>query len=138
VNALPSLVVVSPDDHDDPAVLILREARCLFAQRPAWTEFYRLLLAPGGLVDSLFGPEERADFEQSSAFEEVLCMLADLRKARGPHRGFEPTRVITVRVPKSMHAALRDEAHRLRVSINSLCLSKLLQAIDASLVPSES
>ncbi len=47
----------------------------------------------------------------------------------------EPTRVITVRLPKSLHEALRVEAHEHRTSMNKLCISKLLQIIDGQQVP---
>ena len=49
----------------------------------------------------------------------------------------EPTRVITVRLPKSMHEYLRTEAHDLRTSMNKLCISKLLQVIEQDLIPAE-
>ncbi len=45
--------------------------------------------------------------------------------------------MITVRLPKSLHEALRVEAHEHRTSMNKLCISKLLQFIDAENVPSE-
>ena len=49
----------------------------------------------------------------------------------------EPTRVITVRLPKSMHESLRTEAHDLRTSMNKLCISKLLQVIGEEMIPNE-
>ena len=49
----------------------------------------------------------------------------------------EPTRVITVRLPKSMHEYLRTEAHDLRTSMNKLCISKLLQVIEEDMIPNE-
>ena len=50
----------------------------------------------------------------------------------------EPTRVVTVRIPRSLHDALRVEAHEHRTSMNKLCISKLLQFIDTGMVPAES
>ena len=64
-------------------------------------------------------------------------MLGELRRARWDRQDFEPTHTITVRLPKSVHEALRDEAHEKRTSMNKLCVSKLIQAIDAALVPCE-
>ena len=49
----------------------------------------------------------------------------------------EPTRVITVRLPKSMHEYLRTEAHDLHTSMNKLCISKLLQVIGEDMIPNE-
>ena len=122
---------------EDPAVLILREARCLFAQVPPWLEFYRALLGTEGLIAATFTAEERAAFEHTLAFDEIQRMLAELRKARWEQRDYEPQRVLTIRVPKSLHESLRNEAHEKRTSMNVLAISKLLQAIDDALVPSE-
>lgn len=41
----------------------------------------------------------------------------------------EATAVITVRLPVSVHAALKSEAHRHETSLNKLCISKLLQPL---------
>jgi hypothetical protein len=67
-------------------------------------------------------------------------MLAKLREndADLPGGPREPTRVITVRLPKSLHESLRAEAHDRRTSMNKLCISKLLQVVDEELVPTES
>lgn len=43
----------------------------------------------------------------------------------------DATRVITVRLPKSLHLALKAEAHDRHTSMNQLCIAKLLQAIDS-------
>ena len=64
-------------------------------------------------------------------------MLATLRNQRPARSDFEPTRVITVRLPLCVHEALAEEAHRLRTSVNKLGISKLIQAIDPALVPSD-
>jgi predicted HicB family RNase H-like nuclease len=77
-----------------------------------------------------------ADFEQSVEYAEIQQMLAKLREraaAEDPDR--EPTRVITVRMPKSLHESLRHEAHSRRTSMNKLCISKLLQVISEELIP---
>jgi hypothetical protein len=43
----------------------------------------------------------------------------------------KPTRVITVRMPRSLHAALKDEAKHRSTSLNQLCVAKLLQVIES-------
>ena len=63
---------------------------------------------------------------------------AKLRERGGsPPDASEPTRVITVRLPKSLHESLRTEAHEKRTSMNKLCISKLLQMVDEQLIPSD-
>ncbi|MGO8745295.1 MAG: toxin-antitoxin system HicB family antitoxin [Thermoguttaceae bacterium] len=49
----------------------------------------------------------------------------------------EPTKVITVRLPRSLHEALQIEAHEHETTVNQLCISKLMQCIERELVPSE-
>jgi len=44
----------------------------------------------------------------------------------------EPTRVITVRMPKSMHEKLKREAHSRQTSLNQLCVSSLQQTLPAN------
>ena len=75
---------------------------------------------------------------RATAYQEIQQMLTKLRE-QGPVATdpAEPTRVITVRLPKSLHEALRAEAHEHRTSMNKLCISKLLQFIDGQMVPSE-
>ena len=65
-----------------------------------------------------------------------LEMLRELREqATSAESTLEPTSVITVRLPKSVHDTLKTEAHEHRTSMNKLCISKLLQFIDSNLVP---
>ena len=43
--------------------------------------------------------------------------------------------MITIRLPKSLHDTLRTEADDMNLSINKLCISKLLQRIESRFVP---
>ena len=94
--------------------------------------FFREILGIGGVVRRLF-PEDEAllEFEKTEEHAEIQSMLARLRQ-KSDNRGEtpEPTRVITVRLPKSLHEALQAEAHLHQTSMNKLCISKLLQVID--------
>ena len=77
-------------------------------------------------------------FEQSPQFDKIQKLLVRLREKRSNvDVETEPTRVITVRLPKSMHEYLRTEAHDLRTSMNKLCISKLLQVIGEDMIPNE-
>ena len=82
--------------------------------------------------------DEFMQFEQTEEYNEIQQMVAKLREnSRSQAQGTEPTRVITVRLPKSLHESLRTEAHERRTSMNKLCISKLLQVIDWDLIPHE-
>ena len=118
---------------------ILQTARQLYEQDPDWVTFFREVLGVDGMVRTSFtNLEELAAFERSPEFEQIQKWLVKLREQRTTTDGdSEPTRVITVRLPKSMHEYLRTEAHDLRTSMNKLCISKLLQVIEQDLVPAE-
>ena len=118
---------------------VLEVARALHQQQPDWMTFFREVLGLEGLVRQAFpSPEEVAEFEQTVAAEEIQQMLKQLREgSRLPTRAKEPTQMITVRLPRSLHKTLREEAQQRHTSLNKLCISKLLQAIDEQLVPTE-
>ncbi len=116
---------------------VLKVAEGLFGQGPDWITFFREVLGIDGVVRKAFPSlEELVEFEKSEQFDKIQQCLVKLREKRtvsDPEN--EPTRVITVRLPKSMHEYLRTEAHDLRTSMNKLCISKLLRLIDKELVP---
>ena len=121
---------------------VWKMANQLYQQNPDWVTFFREVLGLNGYVRQAFHTRDELDgFEQSKQYEQVQVMLAKLRErnssAKQPCSSFEPTRVITVRLPKSLHESLRAEAHEKRTSMNKLCISKLLQFIDTDLVPTE-
>ena len=118
---------------------ITRTVEQLYAQGPDWITFYREILGLRGVVRHVFPSQEMlAAFEQTEAYQEILHMLTKLREqGTTTVDDGESTRVITVRLPKSLHETLRAEAHEHRTSMNKLCISKLLQIIDNDKVPSE-
>jgi predicted HicB family RNase H-like nuclease len=119
---------------------VKRTAEQLYAKGPDWVTFYRETLGLRGIVRHAFPSREAlVAFEQTDEYQEILHLLTKLRQ-HGPtaiDENEEPTRVITVRLPKSLHEALRAEAHEHCTSMNKLCISKLLQFIDQDKVPKE-
>lgn len=117
---------------NDKCQEVLRIAEELYRQNPDWMTFFREILGLEGVMRRSFPtPPELFEFERSPQYREVQNMLAMLRERRGVKpKEEEPTTVITVRLPKSLHDALRVEAHERKTSINRLCIAKLLQAID--------
>ena len=118
---------------------ILQSARQLFESEPDWVTFFREILGVAGFVRRQFPRlEDLTAFEKSPEFEQIQKWLVKLREQKNAtDTESEPTRVITVRLPKSMHEYLRTEAHDLRTSMNKLCISKLLQVIEQDLIPTE-
>jgi len=112
----------------------------LFGVAPTWTAFYREILGASGIVRALFeDTQEVTDYESSEEHIKILEMLTVLRSRDLPENDpHEPQRMITVRIPKSLHDSICDEANALEVSVNKLCISKLLQRIDLGMIPSSS
>ena len=43
--------------------------------------------------------------------------------------------VITIRIPKSLHAQLRNQAHTMKTSMNKLCVARLASTAEVSVEP---
>ncbi|MGM0490143.1 MAG: toxin-antitoxin system HicB family antitoxin, partial [Planctomycetota bacterium] len=106
-------------------------ALALYEQTPHWVTFFREILGIGGIVRRLF-PDDTAllEFEKTEEHAEIQSMLARLRQQSDRGETREPIRVITVRLPQSLHEALQAQANLHQTSMNKLCISKLLQVID--------
>ena len=114
-------------------------AELLYKRDPDWTTFYREVLGLHGIARRNYpNRDSLIEFEQTEAFHKIQHMLTKLREKRPiADDPDEPTRVITVRIPKSLHETLRVEAHEHHTSMNKLCISKLLQFIDNQMIPNE-
>lgn len=126
--------------HDARCSQVLREASELFGVSPTWTAFYRATLGVDGCIRHLFPSiEEMQAYECSDAHEKVLEMLTVLRSRDLPECDpCETQRMITVRIPKSLHDSICQEANELEVSVNKLCVTRMLQRIDRQLIPTSS
>lgn len=109
----------------------------LFGLAPSWVAFFRATMARGGLVSKLFvTPEERKEYWCSSEHHQVLEMLTALRSRDLPEcEAGEPSRMITIRIPKCLHEFICDEANEMEMSVNKLCISRILMQVDPTLLP---
>jgi predicted HicB family RNase H-like nuclease len=104
---------------------VQQRAEKLFSKEPDWATFYREILGVNGIVRQTFtSRKDLAAFQQSEAYEQIHEMLNKLRN--GPAIPAEPTKVLTIRLPKSLHEAIWTEAHEHKTTMNHLCISKLL------------
>lgn len=114
---------------------VFRVASELFEQDPDWVVFFREVLGIKGLVRQVYAtPDALADFERTEEYAQIKHMLSELRRRaeeREPAR--ENLRVITVRMPESLHDSLKGEALKYKISVNQLCITKLMKYIDAQL-----
>jgi predicted HicB family RNase H-like nuclease len=110
---------------------VLQVARELFQGKPDWVTFFRETLGVSGAARNVFPrQQDYVAFEKSREFAEIQSMVLALRNRKIPGGGGnEPTRVITVRLPESLHEALKAEANDHNTSMNKLCISKLLQVL---------
>ncbi|MCP4190890.1 MAG: toxin-antitoxin system HicB family antitoxin [Planctomycetaceae bacterium] len=131
--------LVQQQQEENRESKVYRVAADLYRQDPDWVTFFREVLGVEGLVRRVFAsPLDLAKFEQTQEYAEIQQMVAKLReRASEPADAREPTRVITVRLPKSLHESLRTEAHERKTSMNKLCISKLLQMVDEGLIPND-
>lgn len=116
---------------------VLRLAEEAFAKTGSWVVFYREMLGVDGVVRKLFPETDQLRFfETRPEFAELQEMVAAMR-SQDPSKGdsAEPERMITIRLPRSLHEALQRESDELNLSINQLCISKLLQRIESRFIP---
>lgn len=115
---------------------VYRAAERLYRQNPDWVSFFRDTFGVNGIVRNAYTQlYELVAFEQTYEYSALQLMVAKLRE-RG-NSTLEQTRVITVRLPQSLHDSLRVEAYSMQTSMNKLCISKLLQIVDIGLVPAD-
>lgn len=115
----------------------VRGALMMQRQAQDWETFYREILGVDGLIAKIFPSQaQQRAFEKTPEYVEIQHMLAQLR-ARPQKRmveGKESTKMITVRLPESLHSSLIEEASKMDTSMNKLCIAKLLQCIDKELI----
>ncbi len=124
-------------DFEQRCQKVLEQANALIQSAPDWVTFYQEVLGVKGVVRRSFPSKEQlAAFKKTEAYDKIQWMLCQLRiRSNYAHLRKESTKVITVRLPKTLHAALLTEAREKATSVNKLCISKLLQFIDEDLVP---
>lgn len=109
----------------------------LFTNAPTWVCFYRELMGGNGLINVLFADwNDYGKFLRTEQYHQIQQMLTALRSRDLPENDpNDPQRMITVRLPKSLHEAMCEEAGRLNISVNRLCISRMLQLLDPKMIP---
>lgn len=105
------------------------------SQSADWVELHNALFGLAGKATELFPTEaERAAFTKTQEYKRILDLLD--RLPAPPVKEFgellaSANGAISVRLPRSIHAALLAEAKAEGVSLNQLCLSKLVAQLRA-------
>ena len=110
---------------------VLRIAEEVFAQTGIWVVFFRTMMGLGGVVRTLFpSSDDLQRFYVGEAHAELQEMIAAMRSSdQSKGDATEPERMITIRIPMSLHELLTAEAASADLSVNRLCLGKLIQPL---------
>lgn len=110
---------------------VYERAEALVVSKSDWITVFREVFGPTGIAREYFSTtEEMEQFEQTLEFRAIRQFISQLREQAGDAAERVATRMITVRIPKSLHESLRTEAHSRKTSLNKLCIWKLLQSLD--------
>jgi predicted HicB family RNase H-like nuclease len=94
-----------------------------------WADLSNWLFDPAdGLVARAFpGKAERAAFVRTEEYRRIRKLIHDAQERSGLVRGATPKKSgrFVVRLPRSLHAALEQEATQEGVSLNQLVVAKL-------------
>jgi len=126
-------------DFGNRCMQALELAEEAFAKTGSWVVFFREVLGRHGVVSNLFpDKDERRAFIARDEYATLQEMLAAIRSQdQSKSDAAEPERMITIRIPRSLHEALQDEAEDCSLSINKLAISKLLQPANPRFVPEQ-
>lgn len=119
------------------------ESLCEFEQTDAYSKIQQMLTRLREVeVQQRFHPKKKSasgskENEEAERPEESpwVNLTRNTEPAKENNEDKDPTKVITIRIPRSVLEFLRWEANELSTSINQLCISKLLLSIDAGLIP---
>ena len=109
-----------------------------FAQESAkhaktWMDLHNAVYGLGGKFGELFPDQKsRTVFAKSSQFHEIGHMIRALNKDESVEMTI-PSGKFILRVPESLHAALLAEAKAEGVSLNQLCMAKLVASLQSTL-----
>jgi hypothetical protein len=114
---------------------VLEFAESKAKEVPDWLELHFALFGVGGKASELFPTEaERSAFLRTTEYKRINALMNTL-----PHPKKDETKelvssangAISVRLPRSVHAALLAEAKAEGVSLNQLCVAKLIAQLRA-------
>jgi len=105
------------------------------SQATDWVELHNALFGIGGKATELLATEsQRTAFARTEECKRIFALLDSLHPPAVKDFGAllaTANGAISVRLPRSVHAALLAEAKAEGVSLNQLCLSKLVAQLRA-------
>ena len=114
---------------------VLKLARRLQSQGKNWVEVQNALYGPGGKCSKLFPTQaDRTAYAKTDEFRQITEILNQLPDppVQNESQSLEgASGNLHVRLPRSLHAALRREAEAEKVSLNQLIVAKLSMQLQA-------
>jgi len=108
---------------------ILAQAKRLAGKAKTWADLSNSLFDPtDGLVARCFpDPARRRAFRQSETYAALHSLVEQKMRKTGVVAGSQPTKSgrFVIRLPRSLHAALEQEAAAEGTSLNQLVVAKL-------------
>lgn len=112
-----------------PATQVLNEAIQTSEQLTNWADISNALFDPeqGLLARAYPNADDRKAFIQTDEYKAIRQIVSDAMKRSGVIDGANPEKSgkFVVRLPKTLHGALEQEANREGVSLNQLVVTKL-------------
>jgi predicted HicB family RNase H-like nuclease len=101
---------------------------CQAAESDDWVTLHNAVFGIDGVVHELFKTaSERTAFSETAEFKEIWRMIEELQGADDGYlqKLSSANGNVSIRMPRSLHAALLREADAEGVSLNQLCVGKL-------------
>jgi hypothetical protein len=118
----------------DNVAKLLKRAKELAKEADTWADFSNALFDPfeGELVRALPTQEDREAFRRTNEYKEIRELLREKMDKTGLVKGATPRKSgkFVVRLPRSLHAALENEAETEGTSLNQLIVTKLAIQLD--------
>lgn len=106
------------------------------ARGQGWVAFFANVFGPRGVLRTRLTAQQLERFRMTETYAELLEMLADERSAdRTSASAYEPERMITIRIPRSLHDVLCSESIDAELSLNKWAITKLTQPVAHRFVP---
>ncbi len=119
----------TPTKADEALAFARRKA----AESRDWRGLHNALYGIGGKLGELFPTQaERARFVKTEQHREIVALLEELQGGDGPDPLPEASGRFVLRLPRSLHAALMEEAKAEGISLNQLCVAKLATQLRAA------
>lgn len=129
VGAAESAAAAATQGGGQSAITLLEAVRQRVSDGEYWCQIYTWLMCPdsGEIPRRYPSADARKGYFGSDEWRKITEELVALLRSQSVPKEVEPTAVITLRLPASVHECLKQVAHEQRVSLNKLALALVLK-----------